>query len=139
MKGKQIIVGGIIAGILIEVISLVVSWLAQTIGQYNVMELPGMRPIDDPVAILFFVYPWVLGFTLTFVFSYFQKSFEGSTGSLGWKFGFLMWIVVSIPSAFLVFSSMNYPLAFTINAVIGSFIYMLLTGIVLAKIFNWMK
>ena len=139
MKWKQILVGGIIAGIVIEVISLAFSWLTQSIWQYNVLELAGMRAIDDPVAILFFVYPWVLGFALSYVYSHFGKTVEGDAIAKGWKFGLLMWIVVSIPSAFLVFASMSYPVGFTVNSVIGSFIYILVAGIVIAKTFDWVK
>jgi hypothetical protein len=139
MKGKQVLVGGIVAGAIIFVIGWIFSWLTQTIWNYKVLELAGMRGVDDPVAILYFVYPWVLGFSLSGVYSYAQKAFDGSIISKGWKFGLLMWIVVSITSAFLVFSSMTYPVGFTVNSVFGSLIYMLVAGIALAKIFDWMK
>ena len=139
MKLKQILIGGILAGIVIEVISLAFSWLAQSIWQYKVLELPGMRTINDPVSILFFVYPWVLGFALVCVYSYFEKALEGNYVAKGWKFGLLMWVVVSISSAFLVFASMDYPIGFTVNSIIGPLIYMLVTGIVIAKIFDWTK
>jgi len=136
MKGKQVLVGGILAGVIIFVISWIFSWLTQTIWQYNVLELAGMRRADDPVAILYFVYPWVLGFSLSCVYSYFHKAFDGGIVLKGWKFGLLMWIVVSITSAFLVFASMNYPIGFTVNSVFGSLVYMLVAGIVLVKIFD---
>ena len=139
MKLKQILIGGILAGIVIEVISMAVSWLAQSIWNYDVLKLAGMRTINDPVSILFFVYPWVLGFALVCVYSYFEKALEGNYVAKGWKFGLLMWIVVSISSAFLVFASMDYPIGFTVNSLIGPLIYMLVTGIVIAKIFDWTK
>jgi hypothetical protein len=139
MKWKQFILGGIIAGIIIEIISYAFSWLTQTITNYNVMELAGMRPITDPISVLYFVYPWVLGFILSFAFPYFQKSFEGTNTPIGLKFGFLMWIVISIPSAFLVFASMNYPLGFTINSVLGSLIYLLVAGGCIGKFSSWTK
>lgn len=139
MKLKQILIGGILAGIVIEVISMTFSWLTQSIWQYNVLKLAGMRTINDPVSILFFVYPWVLGFALVCVYLYFEKALEGNYIAKGWKFGLLMWVVVSISSAFLVFASMDYPIGFTVNSVIGPLIYMLVTGIVIAKIFDWMK
>jgi len=139
MKLKQILIGGILAGIVIEVISLAFSWLAQSIWQYDVMKLAGMRPITDPIAVLFFVYPWVIGFALVCVYSYFEKALDGNYITKGWKFGLLMWIVVSISSAFLVFASMDYPIGFAVNSVIGPLIYMLVTGIVIAKIFDWTK
>ena len=139
MKLKQILIGGVLAGILIEVISMTFSWLAQSIWNYDVLKLAGMRPINDPICILFFVYPWVIGFALVCVYSYFEKALEGNYIAKGWKFGLLMWVVVSISSAFLVFASMTYPIGFTVNSVIGPLIYMLVTGIVIAKIFDWMK
>ncbi|MCX6667124.1 MAG: hypothetical protein NTV74_02640 [Euryarchaeota archaeon] len=139
MKLKQILIGGILAGIVIEVISMAFSWLAQSIWNYDVLKLAGMRTINDPVSILFFVYPWVLGFALVCVYSYFEKALEGNYVTKGWKFGLLMWVVVSISSAFLVFVSMDYPIGFTVNSVIGPLIYMLVTGIVVAKIFDWKK
>ena len=139
MKLKQILIGGILAGIVIEVISMTFSWLAQSIWNYDVLKLAGMRPITDPVSILFFVYPWVLGFALVCAYSYFEKTLEGNYIAKGWKFGLIMWFVVSISSAFLVFASMDYPFGFTVNSVIGPLIYMLVTGIVVAKIFDWTK
>ena len=103
------------------------------------LELQGMRTIDDPVAILFFIYPWVLGFALSIVYSQLENAFEGNYTSKGLKFGFLMWIAIGITSSFLVFSSMDYPLGFTVNSVIGSLIYIPLSAIVISKIFNSLK
>jgi hypothetical protein len=139
MKLKQILIGGILAGIVIEVISMGFSWLAQSIWNYDVLKLAGMRTINDPVSILFFVYPWVLGFALVCVYSYFEKALEGNYFAKGWKFGLLMWVVVSISSAFLVFASMDYPIGFTVNSIIGPLVYMPVAGIVVAKIFDWTK
>ena len=139
MKIKQILVGGILSGTGILAISIIFSWLTQNIWQYDVLELAGMRSIDDPICILYFVYPWVLGFSLSFVYPYFEKGLEGKSITKGWKFGLLIWIVAGITSAFLVFSSMNYPIGFTVNSVVGSFLDMLIAGIIIAFIFNWRK
>jgi len=139
MKWKQVFVGGIFSGIAIILIDMIFSCFTQTIWEYNVFELPGMRTIEDPVAILFFVYPWVLGFAMTYVYPYIGKVLEGDSIVKGWKFGLMMWVVVSITSAFLVFTSMNYPIGFTINSVVGPLIYMPVSGIVIAKTFDWIK
>jgi hypothetical protein len=139
MKIKQILVGGILSGAGILTVSIIFSWLTQNIWQYDVLELAGMRPVNDPICILYFVYPWVLGFALSFAYPYFEKGLEGKSITKGWKFGLLMWIVVGITSAFLVFSSMEYPIGFTINSVIGSLFDTLIAGIIIAKTFNWIK
>jgi len=44
------------------------------------MELEGMRATDDPLMVLFFIHPWVLGFTLAYVYSYFNRTPQGSYG-----------------------------------------------------------
>ena len=98
-----------------------------------------MRSIKDPICILYFIYPWILGFALSFAYPYFDKGLEGKPITKGWKFGLLMWIVVGITSAFLVFSSMDYPIGFTVNSVVGSLLDTLIAGIIIANIFNWRK
>lgn len=139
MKIKQILVGGILSGIGIFIVSWIFSLLTQNIWQYNVMELAGMRSIDDPICILYFVYPWVLGFILSFAYPYFVKGLDGTYITKGWKFGLLMWILVGITSAFLVFSSMDYPIGFTVNSVFGSLLDMLVAGFIISKAYDWIK
>jgi hypothetical protein len=46
----------------------------------------------------------------------------------------LGWVVYGIPSAFIVFSSMDYPIGFTVNSVIGSLLYMLGAGITITRL-----
>jgi hypothetical protein len=139
MKGKKILVGGILAGIVIEVISLSFSWLTQWIWKYDMLELGGMRTTDDPLMVFFFIHPWVLGFALAFVYSHFEKSIKGDYFHKGAIFGLLMWIVIAIPNAVIVFSSMDYPIGFTVNQVIGPLIYLFVTSVVIAKTFEWIK
>ena len=138
-KLKQVLISGVIVGFVIESVDIVFNWLIQFIWPYNVLELGGMRTLDDPVMFLFFVYPWVLGFALAYVFLYFEKTLEGDYIVKGLKFGFLMWVVISIPTAFLMFSSMNYPIGFTINSVVPPLVYMILSGIAIAKAYDWLK
>jgi len=139
MKIKQILIGGILSGTGILAVSIIFSWLTQNIWQYDILGLTGMRSIDDPICILYFVYPWVLGFALSFAYPYFEKGLDGKSIAIGLKFGLLMWFVVGITSAFLVFSSMDYPIDFTINSVIGSLLDTLIAGIIIAKTFDWIK
>ncbi len=136
MRWKQVVVGGVVSGIVIIIIDLIFSWLTQAICQYNVLELSGMRGIDDPIAVLFFVYPWVLGFALCIVYSYLVDNLDENLRLKGLKFGLLMWIAIGFTSAFLVFSSMDYPIGFTINSFVSSLIYIPIAGVVISKIFD---
>jgi hypothetical protein len=139
MQIKKILVAGLVAGLAIFILSMAFSSLAQWIWDFDMMEIAGMRESDDPVMALFFVHPWVLGFAMAILYTYCGKALEGDFLSKGACFGFLMWIVVGIPSAFLVFTSMDYPVGFTVNSVIGTLIYLLVSGILISKLFEWMK
>jgi len=139
MKWKQIIIGGIIVGFIIILIDIILGELIQFIWPYDILELGGMRKIDDPIMLLFFVHPWVFSFALTFVYSFFEKALDGNYITKGWKFGFLMWAVIFVPYAFLVYTSMDYPIGFTVNSVIPPLVYMLLSGILIAKTFEWLE
>jgi hypothetical protein len=98
-----------------------------------VLNLGGMRSATtDPIMILFFVYPWVLAFAMTCVYLKIEGLLEGDWMAKGKQFGCIIWVVAGIPSAFLVWSSMNYPIGFTINSLVGSLLYMIAGGIVIA-------
>jgi len=132
MYGKKFLISGILAGIVIEVLSLIISTAMQALGNYNVLALGGMRTVNDPIMALFFLYPFVLGFAMTYVYSKMEKQFKGDYVKKGKTFGLITWILAGLPSAFLVWSSMNYPIGFTISSLIGSLIYMPCAGIVIA-------
>jgi hypothetical protein len=132
MNLKKFLVSGILAGIMIEVLSLIISTATQSIWGYNVLALGGMRAVTDPIMALFFVYPFVLGFAMACVYPNIEKEFKGNYVEKGKNLGWMTWILAGLPSAFLVWSSMNYPIGFTINSLIGSLIYMLAAGVTVA-------
>jgi len=134
MDSKRFLLAGISAGIVILVVSMVVGILVQLAFPYNIFDLGGMRAQDDPVMALYFLHPWVLAFAMAFAYDKFGGAIQGDLTSKGTTFGIIMWILVSIPSAFLVYSSMNYPIGFTLQSVLGSLIYMPLSGLVIAKV-----
>lgn len=130
---RKFLVAGILGGIVIFIVSWIVDYFTQMVWPYNVLELGGMRAVTDPVMLLFFLHAWVMAFALAFVYPYLKGNLEGTIGHKGAKFGFIAWIVASIPSAFIVYTSMNYPIGFTFNSVVGSLLYMLAAGITIAR------
>jgi hypothetical protein len=134
MKIVKIILAGILGGIAILIISMLFSMLFQAAFGYDIMKLDGMRTINDPIMALFFLYPFVISFTVAILYAKTRKAFSGTTMQQGTSLGLIAWIVASIPSAFIVFSSMNYPIGFTINSIAGPLIYMVIAGIIIAKI-----
>jgi hypothetical protein len=134
LETKTIVVSGFVAGIVVLVLSMIVSTVTQVLFDYNVMALAGMRSVNDPVSILFFLFPFVVGVAMTILYDFTKKSFTGTATRKGIVLGLLGWIVYGIPSAFIVFSSMDYPVGFTVNSVIGSLVYMLGAGITITHL-----
>ena len=134
MKLKGILLSGFISGLVIFVVSMAVSVLIQLVSPYDVMALGGMRAKEDPLMLLFFLYPWVIGFALAVVYQQVSGALTGTGTQKGVRFGLLMWLLSSLPSAFIVFTSMDYPPAFTVSSIVSSLIYMPLAGAVAAKL-----
>lgn len=134
MDTKKFLISGFFAGLVIFFISLIFGFLVPIFLPYNVLELGGMRAATDPVMLLFFLHYWVYGFAMAFVYPHFSNAItKGTYIDKGKLFGFLMWLVATLPSAFVVYTSMDYPIGFTFSQLVGGLIYMLLAGIVIAK------
>ncbi len=89
--------------------------------------------MTDPLMMFFFGHYFVLGITFAYVFPYVKQNLSGTFIQKGLKFGWLMWLVAGLPSAYVVYTSMNYPIGFTFDSVVGSLIYMIASGIIIAK------
>lgn len=76
MDIKQIIVSGIAAGIIILIVSMVISMDFQLLFDYNVLTLAGMRAPNDPIMILFFLQPFVIGLAMATLYEYTKKALK---------------------------------------------------------------
>jgi len=135
MNTRKFIISGFLAGLAMLAVSQAVSAIAGMVPglAYSIFELGGMRAMDDPIAILFFAHFWVLAFAMAYVYGRLGAALKGDAMAKGKTFGIIMWLVASLPSIFLVWSSMDYPLGFHIGSIIGSVIYMPAAGIIIAK------
>ncbi|MFH1240480.1 MAG: hypothetical protein V1672_04670 [Candidatus Diapherotrites archaeon] len=133
MDLKKFLISGILAGIAIFIVSFIFDYLVGMFFPYDSFTLGGMRAMEDPMMMFFFLNPWVLGFSMSAVYHYVKDSFKGTTMQKGKSFGLLVWLVAGLPSAFIVYTSMNYPVRFTISSIFGSLLYMVAGAIVIAK------
>lgn len=130
---KKVVLGGLAAGLAIFLISWAVSMVVQLVLPFDIFALGGMREAEDPLMAFYFAYPWVLGFAMSIAYAKFKDAFKVKGVRRGKAFGLYVWVLAGLPNAFLVFTSMNYPIGFTVNSVLGSLFYMVAAGVVLAK------
>jgi hypothetical protein len=122
------------AGIVMSVVWLVLSFGFQFLFKFSMLDLPGMRTMQDPMWMLFFAYPFLLSAVMVFAWAKLQSVFEQKHGKKGaLPFAILVWLLSGLPSAFIVFTSMNYPMGFTVNSLIGSFLTILAGAVVIEK------
>ncbi|MBN2127529.1 MAG: hypothetical protein JW703_04015 [Candidatus Diapherotrites archaeon] len=132
MNFKKFILSGVLGGIVVTIVFWIVSMVMQTVLNYNAMNLDGMRAVEDPLMMLFFLYPFVISFTMAYAYPLFNL--QGTIGKKGTRFGLLCFVLAGIPSIWVVLTSMNYPLGFTITQIISGILYYALSGMVIAKI-----
>ena len=133
MKAKQIIISGILAGFVILIISQIVNYFVAMLLPYTVLSLGGMRPVNDPIMLLFFLFPFVISFAMAIAYSKISSAFSGNWKSKGFQFGSIAWLLYALPSIYVVFTSMDYPLGFTISRIAGSLIYLFAAALIVAK------
>jgi hypothetical protein len=128
---KKFIISGLAAGAVILVLWNVVGMIFGMLG-FNIANLPGLRSYGDPIMMLYFLYPFVFGFALAYLYPLVEGKLKGDLVSKGFAFGMIMFTINAIPSAFLNFSSMDYPLSFTAITLIGPLVYLPAAGIAVA-------
>lgn len=132
---KKIILPGLLAGLINFIASMAISKIFGVIFPVLNLEYQNtnlFRLESDPLMLLFFVYPFLLGIILAWFWNKTKSVFgEGMQG--GVKFGFTYWIVATIPGMFVTYSSMPYSLLMVISWLAGGLASGILSGIVFAK------
>ncbi len=109
---KKIIISGLLAGVAMLVIGFGVGYLCGIVfpslmALYNNTSL--FRAQSDPMMSLYFVYPFVLGLVLAWVWDKVKGVMKGAGwAAKGIRFGLAYW-VVSIPGMVISFAS--FPLS----------------------------
>jgi hypothetical protein len=136
MQVKPILTAGFAGGLLLLVIMLLSGALANVVLPYTIFDIPGMRPADDPVSILFFLYPFVIAFAAAILFDFLNPALHGGVGRRGLIFGMLLFIIVTIPNQFVIYASMYYPPGFYLSSVITGLIGYPIFGMLCARIWR---
>jgi hypothetical protein len=132
MNVKQVLISGLLGGLVVLIVQQIFYYIVTAIWPYNILELAGMRSINDPIMSLFFAYPWVFSFCAAIAYQNIKQAFEKCKNK-AICLGLLLWILAGLPSAFLVWSSMNYPMGFTINSLFGNLISFIALAYVIVK------
>jgi hypothetical protein len=134
---KKIFWTGLATGISMAVVNMLLNPLFNIIfpslqGAYEGSAV--FRPWDDPIMMLFFLYPILLGFGLAWIWDKTKQLFNKKGCQNGLIFGLIYFTVSGIPGFLINYSSFNLPFIMILSWTILSLINGLVAGIILAKL-----
>jgi hypothetical protein len=129
MDWKKFILSWVLGSVLLYIMLFLVSVISLMIAPYNIFDIGGMRQATDPVMTFYFLYPVILGFITTFVFSVVVGSLHGSSLEKGLMFGLILFLLITVTSGFIIITTMVYPVGFYIDMILNGLISYPLLGI----------
>lgn len=134
---KKIIVPGVIAGVLMAVIGMLVSYLFHAIWPMLATEYANtalFRAMDDPLMMLFFLYPLLLGLVLAWVWDKTKPLFKGNLWERAVRFAGVYVLVATIPGMLITYSSFQVSLGMTATWTVNGIVNGLIMGLIFAKL-----
>lgn len=121
---------GLISGVGILVLGMVINWVVGFVLPQISLEYTkiGMfRPWTDPLMMLYFLYPFVLGFVSFYLWQKLNKP-------KAFDLAKLYFIIATIPGMFITYSSFQISLLMVMLWAITGFLEVYLAGIIFTKI-----
>jgi len=134
---KKIVTSGLIAGLAMLVAGLVLTPVYNIIFpnlQAEYMKAGLFRAWTDPLMSLYYLYPFLLGLTLSWVWDKTKKVIKGKTEFEKAKnFGLSYFLVAGLPGMFITYSSFQVSLMMVVAWSISGLIDAVIAGWIFAK------
>src|SRR3972149_10932636 len=134
---KKIAVLGIFAGVANLVVRMVLSQVYNFLSPAIANEYVNpsiFRPWSDPLMSLFFLYPFLLGIVLAWIWEKTKSLVEGKTAiERAYKFGLAYWVIAGIPGMFITYSSFQVSLAMIVTWSFSGLVEAVVAGWIFAK------
>jgi hypothetical protein len=136
MNAKNIVIGGISAGLALFVLMMVFGYLVNLVLPTDISQYGGMRSINDPIMTLFYLYPFVISIAAAIIFDNIKGCLGGTQTKKGLMFGAMLICIMTIPSLYVMYTSMSWPVDFYVSTAIWEIVSYPLMGILFARIWN---
>jgi len=127
---------GLLAGVATIIINLILTPLFNVIDPNLVTTYSTgvFRVESDPTKMLFYIFPFLMGIILAWVWSKVRPVFKGQVASKqGVYFGLIIWLI-SVPDIFINYSSFPLPLLMIISWSIMGGVEAIVAGLIFAKL-----
>lgn len=135
---KKVFLYGLLVGVVMLILGMAVSnglsaLLPSLAKEYQNISL--FRPWSDPLMSIFFVYPFIMGWVLAWVWNKTKSLVPGQgVWSRGAKFGLAFWVVTMIPGMVMSYSSFQISLVMVLSWSLSGLVSDLCAGLILAKL-----
>ena len=133
---KKVILTGLLTGLILFLASMVVGGIFKVIFPAISVEYLNtnlFRPYSDPLMLVFFAHPFLLGLLLAWFWQK-TKSIFGQNIKGGVMFGITYWVISTIPGMFATYTSMPYSLAIVLSWLVSGLVEAILAGIIFQKL-----
>jgi hypothetical protein len=136
MNAKNIATGGISAGFVLLILMVISGYLVNMVLPTDISRYGGMRAMNDPVMNLFYLYPFVIACAAAIIFDIVKGCLEGTQVRKGLMFGAMLICIMTIPSLYVMYTSMTWPVDFYVSTLLFEIVSFPLMGILFARIWN---
>ncbi len=92
------------------------------------------RPWSDPLMMIYFAYPFVLGVVAAYLWNLVSKNFTGSPAKKAWQFAKLYFIIATIPGMFVSYTCFQVSLLMILSWSVAGFINIFVAGLIFTKV-----
>jgi len=126
---------GLIAGLIMLIISFVMTIILNLIFPQITLEYSTQmyRSWNDPLMLLFYLHPFILGLILSWVWQLTSLIMKGDDITKAVKFTFAYIIIAQIPGMYITFASMNVSLLMIMGWILTNLIQILCGSIIISK------
>jgi hypothetical protein len=136
MNAKNIATGGISAGFVLLILMVISGYLVNMVLPTDISRYGGMRAMNDPVMNLFYLYPFVIACAAAIIFDIVKGCLDGTQVRKGLMFGAMLICIMTIPSLYVMYTSMTWPVDFYVSTLLFEIVSFPLMGILFARIWN---
>ena len=136
MNGMNIAKAGLAGGIIMFILMVISGFLVNLVMPSDLSQYGGMRPMNDPVMNFFYLYPFIVAFATAFVFDIVQDCLKGSAVQKGLTYAGILFAVMTVPSLYVMYTSMTWPLDFYLSTAIWEIVSFPLIGVLFAKVWK---
>lgn len=133
---KKTITTGLVAGFVMLLVSMATGWIFNAmipvLGE-EYMNASLFRPWSDPIMSLYYLYPFILGIVLSWVWTKTRTLFSGTEARKRGIFALSYWAITNIPGMFITYSSFPVSVAMVVSWSISSLVQVYAGSWVLAK------